>query len=107
MRGGPPEKLDVAPKPLGLVRLARRLLRTLDSKTRRGLYLAAPVSAALALFEAVGFALIFPFLQVLTDTNALHSNGIFRRLYDLTGAAGRDQFLLVVGLAIFGILLFK
>ncbi|MFK8252335.1 ABC transporter ATP-binding protein [Ancylobacter terrae] len=72
---------------------------------RRGSIVLA-LMCAMALFEAIGVASVVPFLAVLADPGLVESNEWLRRAYVLSGVASRDGFLIVLGLASFGLLVF-
>jgi ATP-binding cassette subfamily C protein len=90
-----------------LTRLYVRAFRLLDAGTRRRIWWMLPIAIALSLLEILGFGLVLPFVRVLTEKNALHTDATLRTLRDHSGIESEKLFKAVLGLVIFGSLLLK
>jgi len=85
-------------------RLLWQLLSPLEK--RRFLVLLVMV-AFMAIFEAIGVAIILPFLQVLAKPEAIQSNTILRMFWDSFNFVSIQNFVSVFGLVVFAFIVFS
>jgi ABC-type bacteriocin/lantibiotic exporter with double-glycine peptidase domain len=60
---------------------------------------------AVALLEAVGVASIFPFMMVVSNPEVLRQDGWLASVYTATGIGSENRFLMLLGAAVFIVLL--
>lgn len=87
--------------------MLRELLATLNGPERRGALVLALLTLAAALAEAVGIGAVFPFLNLLNNPDAIASNATLRALFELSGAGGANEFILIAAMLIVVIFLGK
>ena len=78
-----------------------KILSLMDARERRralGLFLLILV---MAFFEVAGVASILPFMAVMSDPDKIASNQILSALYRLGSFSSQNQFIIVLGLAVF------
>lgn len=63
--------------------------------------------AFMAVFEAVGVAIILPFLQVLANPETIQSNTVLRMFWDSFNFSSVQNFITVLGLAVFAFIVFS
>jgi len=63
--------------------------------------------AFMAIFEAIGVAVILPFLQVLADPEIIQSNIFLRTFWDRLEFSNTQSFTALLGLAVFTLILFS
>ena len=80
--------------------------KILSSKERRQLYKAAWMQAFSGLIDMIGVVSVLPFLSVAAKPSLLDSNVYLRQLKDWTQLEP-DQFLFLLGLLSFTVLLFN
>jgi ABC-type multidrug transport system fused ATPase/permease subunit len=61
----------------------------------------------MALLDAIGVASIMPFMAVATNPNLIETNAFLAALYRVLGEPGKQDFLLILGVLVFVLLLFS
>ena len=84
----------------------KKVGKILSSKERRRLYIAAWMQAFSGLIDMVGVASVLPFLSVAAKPALMDSNVYLFQLKDWT-QLDNDQFLILLGLLSFTVLLFN
>jgi ABC-type multidrug transport system fused ATPase/permease subunit len=51
----------------------------------------------IGVLETVGVALVFPFIQILSDDKAIEKSSLLSHMYDVIGGGSRDAFLFILG----------
>ena len=86
--------------------LLRKILDLLSPKEkRRGLLVLAMV-VVMALLETIGVASVMPFLTVLGNPEAVETNPYLNAAYTTLGFESTDAFLMALGVAAFGLVIF-
>ena len=87
-----------------MLRIFTKLLSVLDRRDRRRAAGVLCIVLVMALLEAVGIASILPFLAVLANPEVIDTNPYLARVYRITGSDSKPDFLFVLGLAAFALL---
>ena len=87
-----------------MLRIFTKLLEVLDRRDRRRAAAVLCIVLVMALLEAVGIASILPFLAVLANPEVIDTNPYLSAAYRITGADSKPDFLFLLGLAAFGLL---
>jgi len=64
-------------------------------------------SLVMAVVELVGVGSIFWFIKLVSEPRLVHDNEWLNRAYSLSGSSDANQFLIVVGVAVLGVILFR
>jgi len=90
-------------------RVYRRAFALIDKRTKSLLLVTIPMALAASALEAVGLALVLPYIQLLTDDTSTMDDlpGIVRRFADVVGADDVDATLRILGLSIVALLIAK
>lgn len=90
-------------------RVYRRAFALVDQRTKRLLFATIPMALAASALEAVGLALVLPYIQLLTDDTSTMDDlpSAVRRFADFVGASDVDSTLRILGLSIVGLLVAK
>lgn len=83
----------------------RKLYDLLDRREQRQVRLMLVLVVLMALADLIGVAAIMPFLAVVADPAIARENAWLAALRDLSGAETDRDFLVVLGLAVFGVIL--
>ncbi len=83
----------------------RKLFDLLDARERRRFFLLLVAILGMGIMEAAGVASILPFLAVLSRPEMVQENATLARLYELGGFASTDDFLMALGMGVFGIVI--
>lgn len=82
-----------------------RLLSLLEPQAKRQLALIGSLVIATALCEAASVTAIYPFLLVAMNPDSLPTGGLIGLAFDVSGAAGPREFLLLLGTVILGLVI--
>jgi len=85
----------------------RKVLGLLTPREKRNAFFLLLIVIVMAALETVGIVSIMPFLSVLGDPEAVQTNPFLSGLYDAVGATSADDFLVVLGLSAFAIVVFS
>ncbi|MEO0679257.1 MAG: ABC transporter ATP-binding protein [Pseudomonadota bacterium] len=84
-----------------MISLFRRVLALLDDHERSRLRALLALMVLNGFFNMLGVASILPFLAVLANPDLVESNGALAAAHAALGAPPRDDFLLILGAAVF------
>ena len=84
----------------------RKLIGLLTPRARRQFYLLLGMIAFMGLAEMLSVAAVLPFLAVVANPGMLEGDGRLAGVYAALGFADRDQFLVLLGGGIFGLVVF-
>jgi ABC-type multidrug transport system fused ATPase/permease subunit len=84
----------------------RQLIGLLTPRSRRHFYLLLAMIAVMGLAEMVSVAAILPFLAVVSNPGMLEGDGRIAQIYASLGFADRGQFLVLLGVAVFALVVF-
>jgi len=79
----------------------KKTLALLDAIERRRFGFILILSAGVACLEALGVAAVMPFLAVLTNPDAINEYTLLSELHHFLGGRESNEFLLILGLALF------
>jgi len=82
-----------------------KLFGLLNSAERRQALWLLLMIVLMALLDAVGVASIMPFMAVLTNPSLVETNGLLAGLYKILGTPSAQDFLLILGVLVFILLL--
>jgi len=85
----------------------QKILELLTPNEKRKAFLILFLVMIMALLETVGVASILPFLAVLGDPATVHENAYLSRIYALSGFDDLHQFLILLGVLAFLVILFS
>ncbi len=90
-------------------RIFRRALALIDRSTRRRLYMTVPMAIVASMFEAIGLALVLPYIELLAEESSTLEDlpGPAQGLAEFLGATNADEAFVVLGIAIGALLLIK
>lgn len=84
-----------------MIRTYRIILRLISPEQRRRFWLLAALMLVVGALDLAGVAMILPFLAVLANPDIVATNVVLARAQALTGAETTDQFLRILGVATF------
>ena len=84
----------------------RKTLALLTPHEKRRGVLVLVLVVLMALLETAGVASVLPFLAVLSDPQVVETNSVLARLYSLLGFKSVNDFLMALGIAAFGMVIF-
>jgi ABC-type multidrug transport system fused ATPase/permease subunit len=82
-----------------------KLFILLTPKDRIRTYILLVMILVMALLDAIGIASIMPFIAVLANPDLIQTNSYLAKLYNILGGGSQKDFLLILGVLIFFILL--
>ena len=85
----------------------RKALALLSRKEKRRGGLVLGMVIVMAVLETAGVASVMPFLSVLGNPEVVQTNPVFKAVYEGLGFASVDAFILALGSAAFGLILFS
>lgn len=77
--------------------LLKQLFRLLSPSEKRELFRLLIAMLLLGVIECLGVGSILPFMQVVSNPESIQDSVLLRFLYNLFGAGGERQFLLILG----------
>lgn len=75
----------------------KQLWQILSPLDKRKVFYVFILVMGMAFIESAGVISIMPFLAVLSNPNVVESNSYLKQLYDFTGAANKQNFILYLG----------
>lgn len=90
-----------------MIQTYRLLWQLLSPLEKRHFLMLLVMVAFMAVFEAVGVAIILPFLQVLANPETIQSNTVLRMFWDSFNFSSVQNFITVLGLAVFAFIVFS
>ncbi len=85
----------------------RKALALLSRKEKRGGGLVLGMVIVMAVLETAGVASVMPFLSVLGNPEVVQTNPVLNTVYEGLGFTSVDAFILALGAAAFGLILFS
>lgn len=85
----------------------RKLFELLTRRERARGLLVLGIVTAMAVLEVAGVASVMPFLSVMGDPEVVESNPALNRVFTILGFESRERFLILLGAAAFGLVLFS
>lgn len=92
------------------MQLFKKLIFLLSSNERKQAFLLLLMILVMALLDVIGVASILPFMAVLTDPTFVETNFILNKMFKLSnnlGVENIEEFLFVLGVIVFMLLLFS
>jgi len=92
------------------MQLFKKLIFLLSSYERKQAFLLLLMILVMALLDVIGVASILPFMAVLTDATLVETNFILNKMFKLSnklGVENIEEFLFVLGVIVFMLLLFS
>lgn len=83
----------------------RRIFQLLSPHERRRFYLLVLLVMVMGLFDVLGVASVLPFLAVVSNPAAVQDSEWLAWFYDLSGAQGTQDFLMILGFTVFAFVL--
>lgn len=84
-----------------------KFLKLLSDKERRHFYLLIVMVLFMAIIDALGVASVMPFMAVLANPQIIETNYFLGLLYDLSNSSSTKEFLFILGVLVFLILIFS
>jgi len=88
-----------------MLQTLKKILFLLSFDSKKKLYVLVFAIVVMSLFDMVGVASIFPFLNVISDPDIIQTNRQLKWMYDTFGFASKNSFLVVLAMISFFILL--
>ena len=85
----------------------RKALSLLSRKEKRRGGLVLGMVIVMAVLETAGVASVMPFLSVLGNPEVVQTNPVLNTVFDGLGFTSVDAFILALGVAAFGLILFS
>lgn len=82
----------------------KKLYEILTAGERRRGIVVFLLMLLVALLETAGVASVLPFISVLSDPESVQRNPFLARLYDFSGAASTDEFIVLLGIGFLAVL---
>ena len=92
------------------MQLFKKLIFLLSTNERKQAFLLLLMILVMALLDVIGVASILPFMAVLTDATLVETNFILNKMFKLSnklGVENIEEFLFVLGVIVFMLLLFS
>ena len=89
----------------GLFKTARKVNNLLSAKERKRAFLLLGLIIVMAFLDMIGVASIMPFMAVLAKPELVESNRILAEAYALLGFTDKNEFMFVLGAAVFVMLI--
>ena len=83
-----------------MLKMIRELFSLLSARQRKQFYILQILVVLMAFSELVGIASIAPFMALIGDISLLEKEGIYSRLYDISGLTNPNDFLFYSGLIV-------
>lgn len=80
-----------------MLKLIKDIFSILDPQEKREFLILQVLVILMAIMEVIGIAGIGPFIALVSDINLIHTNAIYKTIYELSGATSPNRFLLMVG----------
>ena len=90
--------------------ILKKIFFLLNKRERKRWYLLLVMIMIMAFFDLLGVASVMPFITILTNPEIIESNNLIFNLYQFLkkfGIQSNEQFLFIVGLLVFLLLLFS
>ena len=87
-----------------LKKITKKLLEIFSKKQRRMIVLLFLVFFVSSLFQVVGVASIFPFINLVLDPEIIHTNAILSHVYNLLNFDSSESFIVFIGVVMFSLI---
>jgi ABC-type multidrug transport system fused ATPase/permease subunit len=85
---------------MSMLNIVKELFQLLSPVQRKQFYLLQVLVVLMAFTELVGIASIAPFMAIVGDVSLLNGDGLFAKLYEMTGINDPMDFLFYLGLCV-------
>ncbi len=83
----------------------KKIFEILSGRERKQFYWLIALTIMMGLVDVLGVASIMPFLAVVANPDVIETNEILNTLYRITGGGGSQRFLIILGVAVFIVIL--